>query len=233
MPVKHGPQTSEVSTNGLFIYLDPSTYSGSGSSLTNLAPGGATAALANGPVWYGNSFYFDGVDDRINLAYTAPTNNFTYNFWVVPTEDHQIDPETTTSISGTSGQKYVASVNLYGAPNSGAGFSVGTNGVSVYEHSGSYMPPLLVHEESIPSDRFTNICVIYFNKTPYLFINGRFSRQGLQSPRTDVYMDGSSIGVGSYGAFNGYISIVQYYNRALSQAEVAQNYLALKPRFEL
>jgi len=234
MAVKHGPQTSEISTDGLFLHLDPSVYSGSGSSLTNLALGGATATLANGPIWYGNSFYFDGVDDRIILAYTAPTNNFTFNFWIVPTEEHQIDAETINSTAGTSGQKYLTSVALYGSPDAGAGISVGTNGVSVYEHSGSYMPPILVHQASIPADRFTNICVVYFEKRPSLYINGQFARQGLQSLRTNVHMDGKAIGSGgSYGTFTGYVSVIQYYNRAITENEITRNYLAYKPRFEL
>jgi hypothetical protein len=33
--------------------------------------------------------------------------------------------------------------------------------------------------------------------------------------------------------FNGYIALAQIYNRALSQAEILQNYNALKARFGL
>jgi hypothetical protein len=221
-----------IPSQEMFLYLDAQKYPGSGSSVPNLAGGTSTATLQNGTLWDGNSFYFDGIDDRIVLAYSAPANNFTFNFWIIPTEEHQIDVESTSGTGGTSGQKYLTSVALYGSPNSGAGISVGTNGVSVYEHSGSYMPALLVHQQSISTSVFTNICIVYNNKRPSLYINGVFARQGLQSLRTDVFMDGKAIGSGgSYGTFKGYLSVLQYYNRAITEREILANYLFFKPRY--
>lgn len=233
MPVKHGPQTSEIEVNGLFLYIDGEQYSGSGTSVPNSSPTpGATATLINGATWNGSAFYFDGVDDRIRLSYSAPTQNFCYNLWAMPLVDHQIDNES-YSVTGTSGQFYVVRSSNRSATGGGVGISLGTNGVSVYEHGSGYMPCLLAYEAEISSSQFTNICLNYVNQTGFLYINGSFVRQGLPSTRDTSYMDGSDLGGGTYGEWNGYLSIAQYYNRALTENEITQNYVALKPRFEL
>ena len=54
--------------------------------------------------------YFDGLDDCISGEFANIkdiTNTFTIAFWAYPLGTHQIDPESTSGGSGTSGQKYV------------------------------------------------------------------------------------------------------------------------------
>lgn len=69
-------------------------------------------------------------------------NNFTMEFWVKPYYLHEIDVESTGGYGGTSGQRYVIfpghGGDGYGS-RAGAGISVGTNGVSVYEHADGYL----------------------------------------------------------------------------------------------
>ena len=65
---------------------------------------------------------------------TSVDDNFTVELWVNPTSTHEIDAESTSVASGTSGQKYVIDPYWGGATAStaGMGISVGPNGVSVY-----------------------------------------------------------------------------------------------------
>lgn len=61
------------------------------------------------------------------------------------------------------------------------GISVGTNGVSIYEHAGGYMPPLLVWAGTLSG--WTHLAVVYRNRQPFLYINGALVQTGLQSTK--------------------------------------------------
>jgi hypothetical protein len=165
---------------------------------------------------------FDGTDDKITTGTTnRPTNNFTVEAWFTTDVTHQIDVETTTNITGTSGQRY-----LFGAPNqgsdSGMGVSVGTNGISVYEHGNSYMPSLAVYEAPIPIG-WNHLAIVYSSKQPSIYLNGVHVHTGLTSPKTNVYTP-YEIGGGSYGYHSGYIDDVRISNRVRTPAEIAEAY---------
>jgi hypothetical protein len=193
--------------------------------------------LINGPTFNSSnlgSIVFDGVDDYVQAqtGSVVPSNNFTYESWCMPNATHEIDTESTSGFGGTSGQRYLIDPQNIAAPDSGAGVSVGTNGVSVYEHAPSYMPALLVSSMTISSTTMSHIVVVYNNKQPSLYVNGNFIKTGLTSPRTNVYGNFATIGANTaYGYFSGNISGMKVYNRALSAAEVQQNFNATRNRF--
>lgn len=164
-------------------------------------------------------------------------NNFTVDVWCQPGATHEIDTESTAGTSGTSGQRYLIEPPQFGAVNGGFGLSVGTNGVSVYEHGDSYLPALLVYqvdadEYPSPLTSCVNITVVYNNKTPSLYLNGKFVKRGLTSPRTKVILGGEpKIGKGSYGDYIGKLSSLKYYNRSLGPDEIYKNFNILRGRF--
>jgi O-antigen biosynthesis protein len=133
--------------------------------------------------------------------------------------------------TGTAGQNYILGVKFVELPDAGFGISIGTNGVSTYEHSNSYMPPLLVHETTITS--FANIVIVYNNKQPSLYINGTFIKTGLTSPRPNVYLIGDFIAFGDYSYYQGKLASIRYYERAITATEVTQNFNALRSRYGL
>jgi hypothetical protein len=191
---------------------------------------GRHATLQNGAAWapglLGAALNFDGVDDRVaNSGIADVTNNFTLAFWALPTAAHEIDPESNNNISGTTGQRYAVWPAWYDAGHAGAGVSVGTNGVSVYEHAGGYMPATLVHPAAI--NNWTHIAVVYENKRPKLYVNGALARTGLTSLKDFVHLNPSYIGGQSYGSFAGRLDDVRAYNWALGAAEVSA--LAVRP----
>ena len=183
----------------------------------------------------GKCMSFDGgdyINCGTNSAITNIVNNFTLQFWANPTSTHEVDVETMSSIGGTTGQKYVigaAQGNVaWGDGHAGAGISVGTNGVSVYEHSAGTMPPLLVYAGDILG--WNNIVVVYKNRQPKLYINGLLVRTGLTSPKTYIHVGlyGNDYGIGKstgYGFFDGSIDDVRIYNAALSSSQIKQNYI--------
>jgi len=174
----------------------------------------------------GNIHYFDGIDDCMVAPSTAasdPINNFSFECVCKALTTHEIDAQSTSSTTGVSGQKYI-----FFAPtdpntsNSVVYLSVGTNGISVYEHAGGYMPPLAVYSATIGSD-YNHICIVYSNKTPSIYLNGTKVHTGLTSPKSAVRCP-VSFGGQSYGYFNGYLGKIRMSSVALSDAWVKATY---------
>ncbi|MBI4368418.1 MAG: fibronectin type III domain-containing protein, partial [Candidatus Omnitrophica bacterium] len=181
--------------------------------------------FVSGPI--GNALQLDGVDDYVNVAnssFSSVTDNFTIALWVNPTTTHQIDGESTSGYPGTSGQRYAIYPShgtvQYGAGHAGAGISVGTNGISVYEHADAYMPTPLVYSASLSG--WNHVVIVYENKQPRLYLNGILVRTGLTSskivhPGQDIGEDGTG-----YGYFSGSLDDVRIYNRKLSAEEISE-----------
>ena len=146
-------------------------------------------------------------------------------FWAWPTAGRASTTESRTGIVGHSNQRYAIFPNNFNNPaGAGAGVSVGTNGVSVFEHSASYLPSLLVYNATIAG--WTHIAVVYSNRQPQLYLNGVLVRTGLTSlansyPSTCL----GEIGVG-YGYYAGLLDEVSIYDRALSASEIQAIYIA-------
>ena len=152
-------------------------------------------------------------------ALSSVANNFTFSFWVYPRATHEIDAEGYLW-GGVSGQRYAIDA-LYHDPSvgAGAGVSVGTNGVSVYEHSANYMPAMLVWQGTLSG--WTHVAVVYENKQPKLYINGTLVRTGLTSSMNSVRAKTWALGTGYYGAFDGKLDDVRVYGGALSTSDIA------------
>jgi len=175
----------------------------------------------------------DGVNDVITVTSgsnyfptAAPgiTNNFTIFLVARPTTTHEIDTQSDASTTGTSGQKYILGAQhgaQYGSTEiAGAGISLGTNGISVYEHSGAYMPPLAVYSSNALAAASV-ITLDYNNKTPTIFLNGTSVLTGLTSQKTSVFPSVSFCS-GNYGFFSGYIGEVIVYSKRIPTAKRIQ-----------
>lgn len=230
-----GQNLVSIVTSGLVLNLDAGntdSYPGTGTTWTDLSGSGNHGTLANGPTFSTNQIIFDGADDIVNLnGITNVSNNFTYEVWCRPTATHEIDGQGSGyGNTGTSGQRFILGA-WFIDPGAGAGVSVGTNGVSTYEHTAGWMPSTLVQSVAISSSVPTQIVLSYADRQPSLYINGAFSKLGDVSGRTPLYARVLSVGSGTYGAFQGGVYKVHVYNRSLSAAEVAKNFTALRTRF--
>lgn len=168
----------------------------------------------------------DGVDDVLKLPTipSPPTNrfgvtgSFTVEAWARPTTTQENDPEATTgALAGQTGQRYL----LYpqhggGSPNAGAGLSMGTNGVSIYEHSSSYIPPLVVQPGTF--DTWTHVAMVYSGNTPSVYVNGALARTGPTSAYT--VFPGYDFGGGSYGYFQGRVGEIRVWSGARTPAQI-------------
>ncbi|MDU0459753.1 MAG: LamG-like jellyroll fold domain-containing protein [Geobacteraceae bacterium] len=224
-----------VSTGGLrvLLHLDEATWNGTPNQVVD-----SSGANNHGTSYNGANTVAGGISGRagsFNNSYVAinyvsglpPMDNFTMEAWVKPTTTHQIDPESNGGVNGVYYQNYVFKPDNRGDYDSGAGISVGTNGISVYEHGNNYMPPLAVYSGAISSAQWTHVAVVYRDRRPSIYVNGTLVRTGLQSPRQHVYAP-QWIGKGDYGYFVGQVDDVAIYDKSLSASEVQmhsqQNY---------
>lgn len=197
---------------------------------------------------YGGAVYFNGVSSYLDIkgwanrldneesrliinegyVYNTPendvTNSFTFGGWIKATETHEIDTENIIGTSGTTGQKYVFGASHYGgADNAGAGLSIGTNGISVYEHGDSYMPAIAVYNGNIGTG-WNHVMVVYDNKNAKIYLNGELVKTGFPSPQKQKIYAPTKIGAGTYGSFKGYVDEINIFNRALNANEIKSLY---------
>jgi hypothetical protein len=240
MSYSNGPK---ILTNGLVLCLDAAnrkSYAGSGTIWRDLSANDYSGSLTGGPTFNttnGGRMEFDGADDVCTTSVVSPsagipTNNFTYEVWCRPAGTINLATEATSGTTALSSERTVIGPINYGS-NSGAGLSVGTNGICVIEHGSSYLPSLLTATVTISNTLISQIIAVYTNKQPSLYINGTFIKTGLTSLKTTVYGDFKQVGSGPYSPFLGSISIAKVYNRVLSLTEIKQNYDANKGRFGL
>ncbi|MHC4744490.1 MAG: LamG domain-containing protein, partial [Planctomycetota bacterium] len=191
---------------------DQSDYgnNGTGNGVTYQQPGQDGYALG-----------FDGVDDTMPFGGNGrPSDTFSFGGWFKTSSTHEIDGESTGGVGGTSGQRYAFDPAHGGDSNGGAGLSIGTNGISVYEHGSGYMPATAVYAVEIGDD-WNHIMVVYDNKQPTIYLNGEAVHTGLVSPRAVVQAP-VVLGGMAYGYFEGLMDEVRVYNRVLTQAEIAE-----------
>ncbi|WP_216828240.1 glycosyltransferase [Alkalihalobacterium elongatum] len=108
--------------------------------------------------------------------------NFTYEFWVKPVNKIMLPKEAERGLNGSLGQSYlIAPSHGMQKINAGVGVSVGTNGIVVAEHTYKYFPVTLVYQTEI--NNWTHIAIVYQNKTPSLYLNGKYIKSGLTSTK--------------------------------------------------
>jgi hypothetical protein len=152
----------------------------------------------------------------------ANTNNFTVDFWALPTADASLPGEATNGVTGNSGQRYLVTPQwgtVWGAGHAGMGVSVGRKGIGVFEYANGYLPSLLTWNGELTD--WMHVAVVYSNRTPRLFLNGQFVRVGLTSPMTYVHPSASGFGGNSYGLYAGQAWNYRVWNRSLAAAEVS------------
>lgn len=222
-------------TTGLVYYIDAgdsASYSGSGSAINNIAgtaPGAAT--LANAPVFtsagQASYFTFDGSSQYIltdNLIGQSMTGNVTLECWVNTSSDNGV----VVSEQGTNSpntfwydsQIEIVSGNLKVAMwpyTIGGGVSVG----------------------AVTRNTWQQYTMVYSAGTARGYINGSTTASysvtrsfGAAGLYYDIMGNcPTNLGEGSYLA--GHWSVFKAYNRALSAAEVTQNFNALRGRYGL
>jgi hypothetical protein len=212
----------EIGSSVTEYYPTTSTTKTRGTTWTDLSGNGNNGTLTNGPTYNssnGGSIVFDGVNDIINTTYVSP-NTYTFSAWFK-----------TNVLS--SGYKNIISIPTPNyslvlldddSPNLGFWTSDGLGGTSLSTptiSTNTWYNVVFVRE----GNSITGGYKAYLNSVLYGNANtGTWSTTANLSVggRTDIAQ-----------FLNGNIAQVSIYNRALTAAEIQQNYNATKSRFGL
>ena len=229
--------TSNIITDGLVLHLDAgntSSYPGTGIDWYDLTNNDNDGMLVNGPTYdsgNGGSISFDGVNDRFisdnNIGIVGNAKR-TVEIWFRPSSD--IGRQTLVSMGvAASKSAFQIEYNGYlGGPNNI--YFVGWNHD---EYTTSTLPlntwshVTVTYGGGIISD--TDGIKIYYNGIPQTLSGSGSIILNTTDSKYYVGYDGTA----TRQHFNGNISNVRIYNRALTESEIQQNYNATKGRFGL
>jgi len=247
MSVKGG--IDKIITNGLVYHIDnpnSNCYTPNATIANNLA-GGDTSLLENG-VSFTSSFQggwvFDGVDDYINFNSILPTlKNQTQGTWECWVKIADTAPSGFNNVIGIAeNNASVGYIHLQFKPGNSYLRILCTNGGVVKWNYETSTSPL------IPEGSYKNIVMVQDGSAPTAYADGvELTLSAIITTDTTFWLndfttiDYGTIGCTNFGSggnnqinfYNGDISIIKLYDRALSAAEVLQNYNALKGRFGL
>jgi hypothetical protein len=217
--------SENIVTDGLLLYLDagnPSSYPGSGTTWTDLSGNGNNGTLTNGPTFSssnGGSIVFDGANDHVNCGLSSfqPTA-ITLCAWV----KHTVSTDGAIIVKGDVNEATEWGIAFgYSSPHYLIGRATTFNNQLLYSWTGSLLTG------------FHYVCYTMINNTSArLYVDGVL----VASTNTigSIGLNAKNVLIGkwnNYGALDGNIAQVSIYNRALTAAEVSQNFNAQRNRF--
>ncbi len=224
MAVEHS--YGKLVTSGLVLYLnaaDANSYPGTGTTWSDLSGNNRNGTLVNGPSFNssnGGSIVFDGVDDNVTTTFNPALTDFTIGIWfrqsgTVINYQRLID---SNYITGTWIGRNSNTPNSWGG---GVRDTIAPFGRFITLTDGQWHYIVSRRQgttHTILGDGITNTASGTVSSTALNTNNITIGRSD-QSPSFD-YMSGN-------------IAQVSIYNRALTDAEILQNYNATKTRFGL
>jgi hypothetical protein len=235
--------------DGLVLDLDAAkkeSYPGSGTRWNDISGLQNNGTLTNGPTFNSNnggSIMFDGIDDFVSGS-DVPFrfgNTFSISIWFYWDGLDKTNMNLLGKRNGPSGNynQYVFFINNGSPYAGGTGKTIGF----FAREDGSTSSSDTVLPYTFPSAGIYNISVTMNATLQSLYVNGALSGSTSTNYTSKTFnisgvdlLVGSSrndAGTGILSPFNNKIYNVQIYNRALSAAEITQNYNALKGRYGL
>ena len=222
-----------IVTQGLVLDLNAGkrdSYIGSGTVWRDISGNQNNGTLVNGPTFNsanGGSIVFDGVDDYVNVNVISNNDMLSFNFsvtqWYRP-------------ITNSGGFRILFETNGYRNGNLGIAIYQFNNYFRIYRRTGvnTYLEIITTSNNSIGLNTWKTFTLVR-NSGVFTFYIDTIS-SGTYSTDTNDYSD-TAYHIGGDGPttsiywYQGNIAQTQIYNRALTAAEVLQNYNATRGRF--
>jgi len=230
--------TGGIVTNGLVLNLDAAkldSYPGTGTTWRDISGNNNNGTLTNGPTFSGigkqASIVFDGTNDYTSISnFNYGRTAFTAEAWIMYTAN------VTNNAVGAIGSWQTGA----GRDNQWLLFSEGTGGAA------PYWPQFYIQSttNNIYGASDTNtimvintwyqMCGVFDGSSVKIYLNGSLKNTNNIGSTVTVYNNNRPIEVGSFGISyftQCKIAASKLYNRALSAAEVSQNFNALRGRY--
>jgi len=213
-----------IVTGNLSMFLDAgnaSSYPGSGTAWTDLSNNSRNGTLTNGPTYSsadGGSIVFDGTNDFVQCSGSITATAATFVAWI-RRNGSQGTYDGILSSRGTS----VTGMQFYSSDQLGY---IWNNAINTYTwNSGLTVPDL--------TWCMVAVSVTSTSATAYLCQSGGITSATNTVSHTSTTIDDIKIGQEEFGGrfFTGNIATAMIYDRALSAAEISQNFNALRGRY--
>jgi hypothetical protein len=212
--------TKGVVQDGLIFNLDAgasTSYSGSGSTWTDLTGDGPNGTLQNTPTYVnenGGSLYFDGTNEWVSGPGYTISSDYSFSMWF------KIDTLSITHYLISGGTAFFGNYNII----------LTTSGIVAVASRGS---PVVSFSEFVASiDTIYQIVVTKSGTSYNLYVNGSNVSSKTYGGGGLIYSP-NRLFANEWGGglFNGSVYRTSAYNRVLAAAEVEQNYNAIKGRY--
>ncbi len=230
------PRFQNITTSGLILYYDPSntlSYSGSGTSLLNLASGSLNGTMTS--VSFTTPYLnFNGTTSQVSVADNAllepGSGDWTIEMWI---RYSVIAGKTRTYLSKTN--------NGGGAADWGYGFRTNSVANTTYMEVGNGTTSINSPATPVTTGVWYQIVGVWTNialNSIALYKNGDLVGSNSHS-FTSIKNTTTPLYIGNYNGnefaqqFEGNIGVVRIYNRALTAAEIQTNYNANKSLYGL
>lgn len=207
--------TQQIVTNGLIVNLDAlnnSSYSGSGTTWTDISGNSNNGTLTNAPTYTSDSpgyFTTNGTTNSIENINLSSYTNLTIEMWIYDARTYGLDQDILT-YNGNSGS-YCYNYNA-----------------NTFRTDGDFLVARSFSGISRPiRNTWYHFCYV---KNSNLYLNNNmYTGTGTDRTYGTLSIANSRSGVNS--RLNGRIGSVRIYNRSLTSAEVSQNFNALRGRY--
>jgi len=229
---------STIVRSGLVLYLDAgiaNSYAGSGTTWTDLSGNAYNATLVNGPTYTasnGGAIVFDDTNDYIEVLSNGNVANFTVQSYTIETICYPtIDPDTNEGVLWS--YDYTSHNSHYYSQHLRLGGSGGVSDeIGFFWNDGSSYRGIEVNNAIPTLNRWYYIAATYTSGYQAVYINGSLANSSVRTDTISYYNQPIWISRANFGGyFGGNIAITRFYNRALSSAEVLQNFNANRGRF--
>lgn len=224
MALSHSPS---IVTNGLVLCLDaanPKSYPGTGTAWNDLSGNNRNGTLTNGPTYSSLSngyFTFDGTNDFVQCSGSVTVTAATFITWIRRNGNQGASDGILFSRgtgSNVTGMNFSASSNQLGYHWNAA--------INTYTWSSGLTVPNLTW-------CMVAVSVTSTAATAYLCQSSEITTATNTVSHDSSLLDDIKIAQDDNGGrfFNGAISAAMMYNRALTAAEIQQNFNALRGRY--
>jgi len=231
----YGPR---IVINGLVMYLDaanPKSYNGSGSTWYDISGNKNNGTLVNSPTYSSDNkgiLDLNGSTQYVDLGNILPLSSstgFSLSVWQRKNASSDGVSCAIFTSENTNTSSGILFYNHATGPNSAMG------GIDLGSPAGYYGTEIVYSSELLTNNVWYHLCFVYDAGSIYIYVNGVLSgtQTGLASSVTfnkPCYI-GKRPYAGYEAFYDGSISVFMIHNRALSDAEILQNYNALKNRF--
>jgi len=235
MGIARGPK---IVTSGLVLALDAAdklSYPGTGTTWRDLSGNNNTGTLTNGPTFSAanmGSIVFDGTNDYVNIPYNVnlnPSSNISVSLWLTLTAtDTTI--RNPIELSAVSDELYFILWRADLSPKRWGWGVKQSNGTTAETTSTA---------TNFSTNTWYNIALVANSSAGQVYfyyngiLDGGVAYNGTIKQNASATLSIAADAANSRRYWQGNISNTLIYNRALSTAEVLQNYNATKKRFGL